>query len=260
MDYNGNQNPPLFSNLTEVASTGGTILTFPSYIPDSRAVVYQEGSSYYTDGPAMPYEVRLVETDTKSINGLKALNGYLSDGSFYLPYGASQDGGSGFAPTVMPRPIGGYYWVIFGSRRAYGNHLAPGGTEGGTSPGDLIRKKVWISAVDIDHWGKADPSHPAFFLEGQPFDTDAKRPFVALDPCAPQGASCETGADCCDGFCRETGREPDGTPILTCVPPLAPGTGCSNLDEYCSTPADCCDPSLLCIVNRCSLPTPPIIY
>jgi hypothetical protein len=183
----------------------------------------------------------------------------LSDNSQYLPNPA-QDYGSDYAPTVMPRPIGGYYWVIFGSRRTYGNHLAPGGTDGGGSSGELIRKKIWVAAVDIDHWGKADPSHPAFFLSGQPYDTDAKRPFVALDPCAPLGASCETGADCCDGFCRETGRQSDGTPILECVPPPAPGTGCSNLDEYCATPADCCDPSLLCILNRCALPAPPPIF
>jgi hypothetical protein len=53
-----------------------------------------------------------------------------------------------------------------------------------------VRKKIWVGAIDLDHWNKTDPSHPAFFLPGQPLnDTDAKRPFVALEPCAPLGAS-----------------------------------------------------------------------
>jgi hypothetical protein len=163
------------------------------------------------------YQVRLVETDSKSINPLSALNGYLPDNSQYLPNPA-QDYGSDYAPTALPRGIGGYYWVIFGSRRTYGNHLAPGGTDGGSSYADLVRKKVWIAAIDLDHWAKPDPSHPAFFLPGQPYDTDAKRPFATLEPRAAAGATCEAASDCCIGTCRETGRQSDGTPILQCGP------------------------------------------
>jgi hypothetical protein len=264
MDYDGTPNPPAFSNVRDLVNTAGKALVFPSYVPDSRAVLYQEGT-VYTDSRSLD-ELRLVQTDldpayTGNVNEVKALNGRLPDGSFYLPYGATEEGTRNHAPTVVPRPIGGYYWAVFSSRRAYGNTISPGGTvAGGDDVTSLVRKKIWVSAIDLDHWGKTDPSHPAFFLPGQPLDTDAKRPFVALEPCAPLGASCESGADCCDGFCRETGRQSDGTPILQCVPPPDPGTGCSNLDEYCSSPADCCDPTLLCILNRCALPAPPPIF
>jgi hypothetical protein len=144
---------------------------------------------------------------------------------------------------------------MFSSRRGYGNTISPGGTvAGGDDAWGKPRKKIWVAAIDIDYPNKLDASHPAFYLPGQELDQGSIRPFVSLEPCRPQGASCESGADCCDGFCRETGRNPDGTPVLECVPP--PVSACSNLDEACITAADCCDPTLLCIIGRCSLPTP----
>ena len=33
-----------------------------------------------------------------------------------------------YEPTILPIAIGGYYWVVFTSRRCYGNTLAPGGS------------------------------------------------------------------------------------------------------------------------------------
>jgi hypothetical protein len=258
MDYDGTQNPPVFSNLTDVVQSV-SLVGWPSYLPDSQAVVYHEGKNFET----INAELRLVELGTKTVSSLAALNGYLPDGSLYLPWGAAQDQNVHYQPTVLPRPIGGYYWVMFSSRRGYGNTIAPGGTVvGGGTPGTITspRLKIWVAAIDIDHPGKTDPSHPAFLLSGQELESGNVRPFVSLEPCRPQGASCESGADCCDGFCRETGRASDGTPILQCVPPPAPGTSCSNVDEFCTTPADCCDTTLLCILNRCAIPPPPPIF
>jgi hypothetical protein len=45
--------------------------------------------------------------------------------------------------------------------------LSPGGTSGGILPSAPERKKCWVAAIDIDHQGKLDPSHPAFYLPGQ---------------------------------------------------------------------------------------------
>jgi hypothetical protein len=101
----------------------------------------------------------------------------------------------------------------------------------------------------------ADPSHPAFYLAGQEIESANMRAFAALAPCKPQGGDCESGADCCDGFCRETGRAADGGAILQCVPP--PPNECSNIDEKCNSAADCCNRANLCINNRCALPPPP---
>ena len=141
----------------------------------------------------------------------------------------------------------------------YGNTISPtsgdppGNDPFGTEANPSPRKKVWIAAIDIDHAGKADPSHPAFYLPGQELRTANMRAFAALAPCQTNGVSCETGADCCGGYCRETSRSADGVPTLQCVPP--PANTCSFVSEPCKTPADCCDPTNLCINSRCATPT-----
>jgi hypothetical protein len=253
MNYDGSG----FSGGRDVKVDNGKSLGWASFLPDSLGVVYHEGDRFSTAGTA---ELRLIQVNSSSegtVNPLAALNGYLPDGTTsYLPYGIAEEGHRDYQPTVLPRPIGGYYWVIFPTRRAYGNTLAPGGTDGGGTSSAMERKKAWVAAIDIDHPSKADPSHPAFYLAGQSILADTNRPFVALPPCAPDGASCESGADCCSGFCRETSRAADGTPILQCVP--APPGACANLDEACVTAADCCDPTNLCIAGRCAIPTPVI--
>jgi hypothetical protein len=274
MDYDGSQTPPLFSNLRTATQVPSEWIAWPSFLPDSNGVVYHQGTSYYTggrNGRDQDYaELRLVDTNSGQVNDLKAVNGYLADGSFYLPYGTApcdtrgdctgtQDGHVQYEPSALSIAVGGYYWVMFASRRAYGNMIAPGGTvpggDGPFGPG-TPRKKIWVTAVDIDYATKADPSHPAFYLEGQEVPSGNLRPFVALEPCHPEGDSCETGSDCCQGYCRETGRDASNVPILQCVPP--PGSSCSNIDEVCVTLADCCDQSLLCLNSRCAIPTPDI--
>jgi hypothetical protein len=80
------------------------------------------------------------------------------------------------------------------------------------------------------------------------------RGYAALAPCKAEGDSCESGADCCNGFCRETSRDDNGLPIRQCIPP--PEDTCSLIDELCDTPEDCCDTSNLCINGRCSLAPP----
>ena len=162
-------------------------------------------------------------------------------------------------------PVGGYYWVLFTSRRAYGHTLAPGGTVAGSdnewgsldaSGGEVpsTRKKLWVAAIDLDYDGKDDPSHPAFYLPGQELNAGNMRAYAALEPCHQEGDSCESGADCCGGFCRriETGGEFDDV-TYTCVPPPV---GCSNIDESCASDADCCGAATgdTCINERCAAP------
>jgi hypothetical protein len=74
------------------------------------------------------------------------------------------------------------------------------------------------------------------------------RGFWALDPCKANGTSCETGDECCGGFCRA-----DGDGGLACVPPP---TGCAQEFEKCTTAADCCDTGSLCINGHCAKPPP----
>ena len=93
-----------------------------------------------------------------------------------------------------------------------------------------------------------DPSHPAFYFEGQELAAGNMRGFWALDPCKQNGLSCETGDECCGGFCR-----PNGDGGFACVPPPS---GCSQEFETCKTAADCCDTGSLCVNGHCAKPPP----
>jgi hypothetical protein len=175
-----------------------------------------------------------------------------------------------YEPNVMPLPVGGYFWVVFTSRRTYGNTVAPG-RAATTQPGDVPaqdpwgsetapspRKKLWIAAVDINHADAmdTDPSYPAFYLSGQEPESANMRAFAALAPCLPNGSTCQTGSDCCNGYCRQNGNDEGGAPLLQCVAP--PMNTCSNVDEPCMTAANCCDTTNLCIGGRCAVPQPNI--
>jgi len=264
LDFDGSASPPVFSNPRDVVDQMAPAVAWPTFLPDGDAVVYHEGDSYdsyiFSDNnaPSLPQhgEIRLVTLADKKVKSLNALNGRSATGPSYLPYGEAVEGQMNYEPSALPVAVGGYYWVLLTSRRTLGNTIAPGGTlprgddPWGNEAAPSPRKKIWIAAIDIDHASKDDPSHPAFYLPGQELEAGNMRAFAALAPCKPNGTSCESGADCCNGFCRETGRTPEGVPILQCVPP--PPNTCSNTDELCTTAADCCDPRSLCINNRCT--------
>lgn len=273
LDVDLTANPPVFSNLRDIVeNTSNVALAWPTFLPDGNGVVYQEGDSFDSHdfvAVGAPYdpsfaELRMVDIETGTQNQLNALNGRNPDGTtFYLPFGGTEEGEMNYEASVLPVAVGGYYWVIFTSRRAYGNEIGPDGRIAevdnepwGTESVQSARKKIWMAAIDVNYKDSPDPSHPAFYLDGQTLHSGNMRGFAALAPCRPNGESCESGSDCCDGFCRETSRSSDGTPVLECVPP--PDT-CSNVDELCETPADCCDTSLLCVNNRCTQPTPTVV-
>jgi hypothetical protein len=280
LDANLMATPPAFSNSVDLIDQngGGKLVAWPTFLPDSKGIIYHEGDSvdscgFNTDAnaqsAALYAEVKLVETDTKTIKVLNALNGRNDMGQIYLPYGEMAEGRMDYEPNVLPIAVGGYYWVLFTSRRAYGNTIGPDGTVKTISPttnpiapgahdpwGDASapswRKKIWIAAIDIDHAGKPDPSHPAFFLPGQELESANMRAFGALPPCKPDGQSCESGSDCCNGFCRQAAGA-NSSAGAVCVPP--PMNTCSLTDEPCD-PAKCCNATDICINHRCSAPPP----
>ena len=266
MDFDGKASPPAFTNLRDLVTGvgAGTAVAWPSFLPDGAGILFHQGDSLDSDvflgdssplGPQLA-ELRLVETADKTVKTLNAVNGRDATGNLYLPYGETVEGKMNYEPSVLPVAVGGYYWVLFTSRRAYGNTISPtsgdppGNDPFGSEANPSPRKKIWIAAIDINHVGEADPSHPAFYLPGQELRTANMRAFAALSPCKANNMSCETGDDCCGGFCRETSRAADGTPVLQCVPP--PLNTCSNPLEPCTTAADCCDPSNECINGRCA--------
>ena len=103
-----------------------------------------------------------------------------------------------------------------------------------------LRRQLWGAALAISADGNyaGDPSRPAFYLPGQELATANHRAFTALDPCRQDGATCESGIDCCKGFCVE-GK-------------CGPGHECSRLNERCTTAADCCEPGRRCIAGFCA--------
>jgi hypothetical protein len=145
---------------------------------------------------------------------------------------------------VLPEAVGGYFWAVFTSHRSYGN-IAPSKDKGDQNG------KLWVAAIDIGATPGTDPSHPAFFLDGQELVSDNLRGFWVLNPCQQNGTSCSSGDDCCSGFCVTSA---DGG-ALTCG--TQPTSSCSPEGDKCTTASDCCTSTDQCIGGWCSPVTTP---
>jgi hypothetical protein len=243
MDFDPSTNT--FSNLKDVVTLPTGYAGWPAFTPDSEYLFFAAGTDAEYDTvsddtshvPQPTSDLSIAHVPSKTMASADALNG-VANGASYLPF--PDDPHLNFEPTILPVAAGGYYWVVFTSRRNYGNTVNGDpyvGSGGAPSP----RKKLWVAAIDIDsaeHPATAarDITHPAFYLDGQELSAGNMRAFWALDPCHPQGDPCNTGDECCSGFCRQT-NEPDGAVVFACVPP----SGCSHESEKCTTAADCCD-------------------
>ena len=221
---------------------GGRHLSWPAFTPDNQYVIFQDGQGddLVTWGSNTAV-LRAISTSTGEIKTLANLN---AEG-FAPPQGA-RDQNLNFEPTVLPIASGGYFWVMMTSRRTFGNTLV----------GDRSQtKRLWVSAFDFSG-NNADPSHPAFYIEGQELASGNSRGFWALDPCRSDGEGCESGDQCCNGFCNPSEGDPN---VFECGQP-DPGNPdeCSDEFESCETAGDCCDPTMLCINGRCAEDTPDI--
>ncbi len=238
-----------FTKLVDVASDNTAYLSWPAFTPDSLKVLYgmnerQDYSSWSNEHA----DIAMTDVATKKPVMCDALNGKKGN-SVYLPYG-SAEADLNYEPTVLPLAVGGYYWVVFTSRRNYGNIMSPSNYPDPWS--STPRKKLWVAAIDINPKPGADPSHPAFYLPGQEFQAGNMRGFWALDPCKQNGNTCMTSDECCGGYCRQV-QLGDGGVGRQCIPP--PG-GCSGEFEVCKVQSDCCNPQMLCIGGRCAQPPP----
>ena len=160
-----------------------------------------------------------VDLATQKAHRLDALNGRSKTGAPNLPatapHTAEQDAVLNYEPTVGPIAAGGYAWVVFTSRRQYGNvATAPPWRSDPRNyawQDEVTPKKLWVAAIDLDPAPGTDPSHPAFYLPAQELYAGNARGYWSFDPCRTDGATCETGDQCCGGFCRRG----DGA-ALTC--------------------------------------------
>ncbi|MEZ4306548.1 MAG: hypothetical protein R3F14_00660 [Polyangiaceae bacterium] len=158
---------------------------------------------------------------------------------------ASSDNRS-FNPVFSPLRAGGFYWLVFVSRRDYGNRLI-----------GANRQQLWITAVD-DPPTAGDPSHPPFYVRGQEDCGLSENAYFALPPCKKNGDSCESGVDCCNGQCV---KDPNSG-MYVCGDPPPPGE-CVEDGNACEADADCCNfvpenpsGSSQCVDGFCTPPVP----
>ena len=250
-----------------------------AFLPDGRSLVFQQqlaaGGDGNTDGALFTRRGAKAQIHWASANGavvtpLDKLNGvgYLPNLAAPAALACTADGQSvggidpahgedhlaNYEPTVNPVASGGYSWVIFTSRRLYGNvaTIPPfcSDPRGVDLVQNITTKKLWVAAIDVNGQPGSDASHPAFYLPAQELLAGNSRAFWVLDPCRADGASCETGDQCCNGYCQ-----PGAGDALVCVnqPPAA---SCSMVQERCEQASDCCDSSNVCVGGFCALAGP----
>jgi hypothetical protein len=140
-----------------------------------------------------------------------------------------------------PVKRGGYSWMVFTSMRDWGNAL--------TGPLTNGKRRLWVAAIDGDI-KTADPSHPAFYLEGQA-DSANMRAFWALAQCiqtpppGETGMMCKANFECCSGFCVEG----------VCVDKQT--QTCAGIGDVCATVGECCNSAVVdCRDNHCKVRPP----
>jgi hypothetical protein len=229
-------------------ATNGTV-SYSSFLPSNDAIVFEHelvggsapnattGTDYGFTRTTGQGELLWVDLATGTTHALDKLNG-----TGYLPaYGtkhtAAGDAKLNYEPTVNPVASGGYAWIVFTSRRSYGNVAAIDPYASDPREYDwqhsTTTKKLWVAAIDLNPTPGTDPSHPAFYLPAQELVAGNARGFWAVDPCHGDGAGCETGDECCGGYCRP--GPSGGGLICTKEQPM-----CAQEFEKCTKDSDCC--------------------
>lgn len=213
---------------------GGDAIAYPSWTPDGRWLAFQHGPFSESDR-----EVPGSTTRRRIPGAIYLMNP--AGGTPMRMANATFDGveHDAFFPNFSPFVQGGFYWVVFFSRRDYGN--AQAGTRG------TGRRQLWVSAVSTSPQVGSDPSSVPYWLPGQDVRSDNVSGFWAPQPCRPRGASCQVSSECCAGTCG-----PDGTGALVCNPP-PPDAVCRREGERCGASSDCCE-GLACAANVCLRP------
>jgi hypothetical protein len=232
----------MFSNYTPLAPAadfppGQRAIAYPTFSPDSQWIAFHVGD-YATGCDAQGCDDFATQVGTIAMQSVlgtpPVVLSTLADGA---PNPA--DDNRAFEPTFNPIERGGYFWVVFTSMRDYG-HRVTGTPNNG-------KKRLWVAAIDKDPIAAGDPSHPAFFLEGQDETTTNMRGFWALSACIPTegGGGCEAGFECCSGFCD----------MGECVTPQE--FACVGVGGECSATSDCCNNTVVSCMNGICLPDVP---
>jgi hypothetical protein len=215
---------PGFSAIRQIVAANATfpVATYPTFSPDSKWVGFMRANkAIASDGDS---KAELWVTD---LTGGTQIRLDLANGGGVL---AATD--QNWGPSFHPVAAGGYFWLAFYARRSWGHRFTGS------------NQQLWIAAVDANPTPGKDPSHPAFYVQGQELDSINERPQFAVPPCKKSGETCASGYECCDGkFCRS-----DGMGKLTCQEPKA--NECAQTSDSCKVDADCCN-SLKCVGATC---------
>jgi hypothetical protein len=257
-----------FSGLTVLDTPAAGMDVWSSWLPTSEGVIFERetvnngrdyaGTRSQCDSTAACSSVGAhgelwwVDAKTKTAVRLDKANG-----KGYTPTstnGHDDDSTLNYEPSVNPVVSGGYAWVVFVSRRLYGNVATinpfwsdPRFHDISSTP---TTKKLWVAAIDLSAPPGTDPSQPAFYLPGQELLAGNSRGFWVVDPCKVEGTTCETGDECCGGFCQPGA---DGKLMCTNKPPM-----CAAEYEKCTKDEDCCGLAIgvKCIGGRCAAAGP----
>ena len=259
MDFDVTTNT--FSSLVKLHTpAAGTEDVFPAFLPTNNAVIFERelssAAGFGSDWQQNRGELWWVDLATQTASPLTTLNGLMGTTSYLPNFGTNHatDQTLNYEPTVNPVPSGGYAWVVFTSRRLYGNvatqdpFLSDPRNYNATLA--ATTKKLWVAAIDLNAPPGTDPSHPAFYLPAQELLAGNARGFWVVDPCEAAGASCLTGDQCCTGYCGQG----DGGFVCGTQP-----AGCAVLGNKCAVSTDCCGAStgITCIDGFCAEPSHP---
>jgi hypothetical protein len=254
-DFNEKASPMMGAERTLIeAGTDMTksVIAFPSVSPDGAWAVYErmsweDPSIYYNLTSFQPPSNPIATTSDLYLANIKTPGVEIRlsklDGDGYPFAAGSRDLHLNFEPAFAPVAAGGYFWVVYLSRRTYGNILT----------GDpSTEKQLWVAAIDQNPTPGHDPSHAAFRLPGQDVASLNLRGFWALDPCKSDGQGCASGTECCGGYC-----DPGGADAGAAACKSSQGS-CSQDGDRCAVDSDCCGATsgTTCINKVCSEPAP----
>lgn len=220
--------------IADVAADGTTVTNTHTIVPQAGA---QGRPAYPTFSPGSEYIAYGRPTAGSRSSGagdiwLTDLNGVAK------PLTTMSGDNRSFNPVFAPLRAGGYFWVVFISRRDYGNKAV------GTN-----NQQLWVAAIS-DPPDAADPSQPPFYLRGQELLQKSENAYFALEPCKEVGVGCQSGVDCCGGTCI---KDP-ATDQYICG---TPSGGCVEDGNACEQSSDCCDaPESTCVDGFCTRPPP----
>jgi hypothetical protein len=261
LDFNLNQKA--FSNLRILYTPPmDKPVTFSSFLPNGRGIVFQielsnPSGTWGGTWKGDTAELWWYDLRNNQAHPLTQLNGVgLPDNSAH-PVGL--DATLNYEPTVNPIASGGYAWVVFTSRRMYGNVAAEDPWMSDPRHYDatthITDKKLWVAAVDLNAGeigSIVDPSHPAFYLPAQELRAGNSRGYWTVDPCHADGTSCVTGDECCGGYCS-----PGNDGVLVCS---SAKPSCAAEFDRCDSDGDCCPSTtttpISCVNHVCTQSAP----